>query len=362
MPRQSKGARLWLKPAGQDRAAVWVIKDGGHRLSTGCSPDDREEAERALAEYIHQKYDPRQGSRDPAKILVSDVLTLYQRDVGITVARPRELGQRVETLLAFWGNKKLAEVNGSTCRTYASARLSKSGARRELEDLRSAINYHRKEGLCDKMVDVTLPEPSAARERWLTRSEVARLIWAAWRYRETQKGIQTERRSRQHVARFILVALYTGTRSGAVCGASIVQEDGRGYVDLERGLFYRRPSGATITKKKQPTILLPDRLLVHMRRWAAKGISQRAVIEFGGESVLSVRKAFARAAKDAGLPDVTPHVLRHTAASWAMQAGANTYAAAKYLGMTQEIIENTYGHLHPDNQTEIWNAITRKRK
>ena len=46
------------------------------------------------------------------------------------------------------------------------------------------------------------------------------MLRAAWRYREVQKGKETDRRSRRHVARFMLVALYTGTRSSAVCGAA----------------------------------------------------------------------------------------------------------------------------------------------
>src|SRR5262249_31707919 len=75
--------------------------------------------------------------------------------------------------------------------------------------------------LCDKIVEVWLPPERPPRERWLTRSEAARLIWSAWRYREVQLGNKTERRSRQHVARFILVALYTGTRASAVCGAAL---------------------------------------------------------------------------------------------------------------------------------------------
>jgi hypothetical protein len=58
------------------------------------------------------------------------------------------------------------------------------------------------------------------------------LIRAAWRYREVQKGKLTDRASRQHVARFILVGLYTGTRSGAICGAALSPAIGRGCVDL----------------------------------------------------------------------------------------------------------------------------------
>jgi integrase len=176
-----------------------------------------------------------------------------------------------------------------------------------------------------------------------------------------QKGRETERRSRRHVARFILVGLYTGTRAGAICAASFQPAIGRGHIDLDRGIFYRRAQGASPTKKRQPAAMLPPRLLAHIRRWAEKGIAARAVVEFEGRPVKSVRKAFARAAKDAGLAGVTPHVLRHKAASWAMQGGANIYASADYLGMTIETLERVYGHLRPDHHAGVVAAMTGKR-
>jgi integrase len=115
------------------------------------------------------------------------------------------------------------------------------------------------------------------------------------------------------------------------------------------------------TKKRQPAAMLPPRLLAHMRRWADKGIAARAVVEFEGRPVKSVRKAFSRAARAAGLEGVSPHVLRHTAASWAMQGGANVYAAADYLGMTVETLQRVYGHLRPDHHAGVVKAMTGKR-
>lgn len=96
----------------------------------------------------------------------------------------------------------------------------------------------------DRLHPGICPPRAPPRERWLTRDEAARLIRAAWRYREAQKGVKTERASRQHVTRFILVALHTGTRSEAICGAALDPAIGRGFVDLEKGLFHRRALGA----------------------------------------------------------------------------------------------------------------------
>jgi integrase len=77
--------------------------------------------------------------------------------------------------------------------------------------------------------------------------------------------------------------------------------------------------------------------------------------------VHSVRKGFAAAVKSAGLDKhVTPHTLRHTAATWAMQNGADLWQAAGFLGMTVEMLQERYGHHHPDFQRETADAITNR--
>jgi len=104
-----------------------------------------------------------------------------------------------------------------------------------------------------------------------------------------QDGVTT-RAVGKHTARFILVGLYTGTRHAAICGAAFQPAIGRGYGDLERGVFYRRGAGARETKKRQPPVRIPDRLLAHMRRWRRLGIANHAVVEWNGQAVRSVRK------------------------------------------------------------------------
>lgn len=130
--------------------------------------------------------------------------------------------------------------------------VTAAAARRELEDLRAAINHHRREGLCSEIVSVALPARNEARERWLTRSEAARLLWAAWRAKQVMRDNETRRAVGRHVARFILLGLYTGTRSSAICGAALMPTIGRGFVDLDQGVFYRRAIGQRQTKKRQP--------------------------------------------------------------------------------------------------------------
>jgi len=157
-----------------------------------------------------------------------------------------------------WGGKKLSKVNAQTCAAYAKHRGNRGGARRDLETLRAAINHHAKEGFHRGLVRVSLPQKGEPRDRWLTRKEAAALVWQCWRHREkqtihsgTSKGepVSTNRRPLRHIARFILIGLYTGTRAGAIASASPYAEFGRSYVDLERGIFYRKPVGKRATKE-----------------------------------------------------------------------------------------------------------------
>lgn len=384
MSRQSKGARLWLEhraynPDGSIRRhANWIIRDGARKIRTGCLGDDRQGAERALADYIARKYRlDRTGGRHPAEILVLDVLNIYLTDQAGRHTRPVETKQRVLTLADFWQPYTLADVNGRRCREYVTWRtqqavrsftknaarlVTEAAARRELEDLRAAINHHRREGLCSEIVSVVLPERPVGRNVWLTRSEAARLVRAAWRARQVMRDKVTGRDVGRHIARFILIGLYTGTRHAAICGAALQPAIGRGHVDLERGVFYRRPQGVKETKKRQPPVRLSDRLLAHLRRWQRLGIATRAAVEWNGQPVRSVRRGFAAAVKAAGLPSsgadkITPHVLRHTAATWAMQRGADLWATAGLLGMTVEMLQDRYGHHHPDFQREAANML-----
>lgn len=92
------------------------------------------------------------------------------------------------------------------------------------------------------------------------------MLWMCWRYRETQtihvgplKGqkIETDKRPLRHVARFILIGLYTGTRAGAIASASPFRAPGKSFVDLDGGIFYRLAIGRRATTKHQTPVPLP---------------------------------------------------------------------------------------------------------
>lgn len=278
--------------------------------------------------------------------MVGDALAIYGQQHGPHVRDPERIAYAIEALLPFWGDRPVSAVKGATCRAYVEARSVGVGtARRELGTLRAALNWCSKEGILVTAPAITLPAAPPPRERWLTNSEVAALLRAS--------------RPWPHLARFILLGLYTGSRGGVIRGLQWHPNTEGGHVDLERGLIYRQPAMAERTKKRAPPAPIPRQLLAHLRRWAPT--TRRWVVEWRGEPLTKApKRTWGEARKAAGLgPDVTPHVLRHTAATWMMQRGAPIYEAAGLLGMTEATLRSVYGHHHPDFMRRAKEALER---
>ena len=361
MPRKLQPPRLWKRPEcrhpdGRIERAAWIILDRGRHVRTGVELDDVQGAEKALADYINRRHTESINStfRTADKIPVADVLNLSLQDIVPKHARPEATVLRLKRLVQFFGNKYLSEVNGHLCRAYARSRQSQSSARHDLEDLRAAINHHLEEGLHNSIIKVVMPPKEKRRERWLTRTEVAKLIRAAWRFKEPYN----RKRSKQHIARFILIGVYTGTRAGVICQSALQREPGRPYFDLDRGLYYRRPENAAETRKRRPTIPVPPRLLAHLRRW--KRLGSNYAVEWQGRPIKRLDESFGFLVDEVGLEgQVIPHTLRHTCATWLMQGGTEHWKAAGFLGMTLATLEATYGHHHPDHLSDVHEAFKR---
>jgi integrase len=94
-----------------------------------------------------------------------------------------------------------------------------------------------------------------------------------------------------------------------------------------------------------------------------KAISIRSLIEWNGEPVKRINKAFRSVRRAAGFgADVVPHTLRHTCATWLAQRGVPTWEAAGYLGMTEATFIAVYEHHHPDHQKSAVNAFGSPRR
>lgn len=341
--QRAKGARLWLEVR-KGRNPIYYIRDGEHKKSTGCFGDNLEGANKALSRYLAETFRPNTNQQELDCISCAEVLMLYARDIAPTRAGAATIGYHIKALTPFWGNKTLADVKGSTCRGYTNQRLSSSRGNRsiqpstvrlELKTLQAAINHWHRESPLVAVPRLTLPPQNPPRERVLERSEVAAMLRACRKLKLP------------HVARFILIGIYTGTRHAAILklrwNASLVG----GHVDLERGIIYRRGSAERESSKRRPPVSIPHRLAHQIARWRNKDlqISGTHIIHYNGSPILKMKRAWASVVKEAKLgKDVTPHVLRHTCVSWLLWQGWTVWDVAGHVGASPSMIERVYAH------------------
>jgi integrase len=247
----------------------------------------------------------------------------------------------VRLLGDWWGEKRLSDITPATCRAYGKGR-TEAAARHDLEILRAAIRYwHKHHGPLPSIPAIVMPDKPEARTRWMTRSEAARLLRAARR-------IST--RGQPSIARFILLGIYTGSRSG------VIRNLRWDWIDFDAGTMRRRaPRAGERKNKRTPIVKLGRRILSHLRRWRRLDPKAVYVCEHDGATFDRMGYTWGKVLKLAKLDDrdgkVTPHIMRHSRATWLMQKGIDPWEAAGHLGMSVQTLIKHYGHHHPNFQS-----------
>ena len=80
-----------------------------------------------------------------------------------------------------------------------------------------------------------------------------------------------------------------------------------------------------------------------------------------GSRVKDFKKAFQTACRRAAISNMHWHDLRHTFASWYLQAGGDMYALSCILGHTSLQMTARYGHLRTDDLHRAIQSVTQKR-
>jgi integrase len=216
-------------------------------------------------------------------------------------------------------------------------------AAKELSTLRAALRWAVRNGYLAATPAVELPPKQPGRDRWLTRSEAARLLWESRR----------EPKTRGHLPLFILIALYTGARQAAILGLRWTQ------VDLVAGRIDFNEPGRPRTNKRRPVIPIPRGLLWFLQKAQARARS-RWVISYQGEQIKRIRRGFDAAARRARLGGVTRHTLRHTCGTWLAQAGVDPHQIAGWLGHSSTRTTELYAHHHPAYLDAARKALERR--
>lgn len=354
--QRSKGPRIYLEKR-PGRPAAWIIRDGAERRRTGLPPERDEDAKRELARYIAETYGPEPYKAQAGQISIAEVLAYYTHRLLKNAARRNTPAVRrgtatrnihIANLLTFWSERTLADVRTSVCEDYESHRkampprrgmrkgatsVSSATIRQELKTLGRAISAWHGESPLPALPVVWKPDAAKGRERYLERQEVAQLLRAA------------RRLGFPYLVRYILLGVYTGTRDDAMRRLRWVKASQDGWIDSDRGILYRAGFAEEQTTKRRPPMILPDRLLGHLRRWRKADNGCSHVISRNGQALGDIHKSWASIVKAAGLGrDVTPHTLKHTAISWMLWDGKSIWEVSEDTGTSPKTIDEVYGH------------------
>ena len=347
MPRPNLGPRIERIKGRPFLYITWFEAGAKRKRSTGTA--DSRAAEAQLADLIHERHLAQRpaGPRDPGDFPITEALDLYGTLHAPTTAAPERIGYAIAALLGFWETNTVADVTKESCRAYARWRGRAPGTiRRELTTLRAALNFAFEEGRLTRAPAVALPDAPPGKDRWLTKGEAARLLNAARTSRAD---------TRLYLPLFIMLALYTGARKGAILSLRWPQ------VDLDARRIDFNPPGARRTSKKkvrgQP---IPDRLFTALKLARKRGTDLGHVVHDSGRSMKDVDSSFARACRDAGLTDVTPHTLRHTCGTWMAQRGVSLHDIGGWLGHSDGRTTALYAHHHPDFMEDARRAADRR--
>lgn len=326
MGRKAEGYKLVQRENG-----FWYIYHPGSRRFSSTGEKDRGIAEKVLALVILETKAP-----EPDALPLAYVLERYKQDKASTPSA-NNIKYHIPIIIAFLGDITVSGIHPSGMRETVQ-KMQDSGhsdgyIRRILATLIAALNHARKDGLLTNVPFIAMPPMPQSKERWLDRAEAARLL---------------EEAHTPHLKRFIMLALHTGQRIGAILDLSW------GQVDIDRKRIDFNPPGRVQTNKRRAVVPINDDLLAELE---GEEHQSGYVVQFKGKQIKKVQNAFGKACTRAGLDDVTPHTLRHTCGTWLAQAGVDMWMISGILGHGHSRTTELYLKHSPDHLRAAVNKL-----
>ncbi len=309
-----------------------------------------------------------------SEVKIGDLILYYLKEeekviAAMPTAKRRELLGMIERLSAFWGDLFVSEIKRKKSQEYQQGR-SQSVVRNELIAFRAIINFGAKEGKLrkyDNELNFDIPPSLPGRMHYYSMEEFLKLYKAARRKRHMWHGKPTHRVA-THIARFMVVAAVTGSRTADIITASFYDEPGRPWLDLDNQIYYRAAEGERVPHNKQANpCRIPDRLVEVMKRWRdgyGKTKPSRYLVEFAGEAA-DCKKAFLRLRREVlseqRSKQLNRHSFKHTCVTWLLQAGVPIEDVSVYVSTDVQTLRKTYSHVIPGEYSPVNKAFGRKR-
>lgn len=236
-----------------------------------------------------------------------------------------------KAILEHFGALRPDQIVTQHCRDYAAkrrkAKIKDGSIWTELGHLRTTLQWAEKRGAISKAPYIERPAKPAPKERYLTRAEIERLLAAP---------------CEPHIRLAVLLMLSTAGRVSALLELTWDR------VDMECGKINLRTEGQS-TRKGRAVVPMNAGLRAALQEAREAALSDH-VIEWAGGPVKSIRKGITSLAERAKVPNVSPHVFRHTAAVHMAEAGVPMSEISQYLGHSNVgITERVYARYSPDH-------------
>ena len=302
------------------------------RLSTGTA--DWDAAEQYRAQFVAGLNNP----PPPPEPTMGYLLDRYREEHAVNTRSLKTIDFHIKVLKPFFSNLQACHLSNNLLKDYAKKRGVSAGTiLRELGTLKASLHYAEGNRWIAQqpqfIMPVSAPPP---RDLWLTREQVRTLIEAA---------------KSPHMKLFIRIAVATAARSGAILDLTWPQIDfDKKLIDFGRGWGNKRRTVVPINEQLYESLE------------AAKELAQsNYVIEYHNKQVASVKSGFRRLCKGCGIV-ASPHVLRHTAATWLVTDGVPLAEVARLLGDSEKTVEKVYGKHAPDYLRRAVNTLYFKPK
>ena len=202
----------------------------------------------------------------------------------------------------------------------------------ELGHLRMVLKWAEKHQIISKAVAIERPSKPEPKDGFLTRQEALRLI---------------DNTNAPHVRLAIQLMIGTGARVAAALELTWDR------VDMERGMIALRNPFDRSRRKGRATVPSNPRLLEALRL-AKKGAQTPFVIEWAGQPIKSIKKGLKSAGEAIGRGDVSPHMLRHSAAVWLAEDGHSMEEISQFLGHNDaKITARVYAKFSPTHLRKL---------
>ncbi len=322
------------------------------RMTIGRYPEwsvlaARKEAE-VLRTLIGKGVDPKQ-QRDE-EYSAPTVKDMFERHIKQESAKlsPRYLRDVKRTyrdyILPKLGSRKVADLTFSDCEALhrkISADDKPVRANRVHAILRRGLSLSKQWGwISVNPAEGVQHNREEGRTRYLTQDELKRLFMAL-----DEHPYQTS-------CDAVRLMIYTGCRSGEALNARWDQFD-------QDFRIWSKPSAAT--KQRRPHVVPVSAEVTKMLVRRSKERSSNFVFpsEETGVAMTNIKRTWATVRKQADIPDVRLHDLRHTFASIVVSSGQSLPVVGALLGHTQAQTTARYAHLHTQTLFNATQAASR---